>query len=662
MKNKSAQVRNGFSQLIEKNFKKSKKRQDLENGSDLNGHDIRSENRPVRDQKKLNKGIFDNLTQFKKMPVFDLREISRIDWIVMLVCMAILFVTFVEGDIIVTGNRSFLYYTKGFFEDFYKASYEQSNGFYANYLPSTFIVFAIWNLPLYILGRIPAEISSIALLNVLWYKLLPVIFYFITGHLVKKIAMEIGFKENRAKMCQLAFLSCPIAVYSQFIFSQYDIFMVFFIVLGLYYYYKDSMFRFALFFGIAATFKYQALAYFLVFLVLREKRIRKLILHVIVAAIPLAIAILPNINSPYFYRCVLGFNALSFVDGGFETGFITGISLIVAVGAYLFFWAYTRNITGKEEFVSWSLYLANGVSFCIFGFSRWNPQWFIVIVPFLVLSVFMNRHGKAHVLLMNIFIVALYIFSVNQWSGIADQEMLKGGIFKFLIGDNSFAVTMADVYGYNNLQTLGTLIFIIMLLFFVFNHPKYHTLRRGEVLPYTINYFRVAFLVGFFTFMIPALVCLKSAASGETIFTDNTSVEIEECQPVDLTYEDSVSQTFVADGNYVTDISIKVGMHNRINDSKIRVRIIDAETETAVYDETISTLHMVKEESMYQIVSGKIKVEKGKKYILQLDGNDNSSNCVAAYYYEVDKGVPETAEIPRKNGFYQIIMKVKGLK
>ena len=102
----------------------------------------------------------------KGLPAFSLQEISKVDWFVMLAAMAFLFVAFVEGDIIVTGNRSFLYY-KGFLDDFYKASYEQSQGFYANYLPSTFLAFAIWNLPLYLLGRIPAGILQDSFINLI---------------------------------------------------------------------------------------------------------------------------------------------------------------------------------------------------------------------------------------------------------------------------------------------------------------------------------------------------------------------------------------------------------------------------------------------------------------------------------------------------------------
>lgn len=597
------------------------------------------------------------------MPVFSLKELSKLDWVIAFIMLAFLYVTFVEGDIILTGNRSFLYY-KGFFDDFYKASYEQSGGFYANYLPSTFLAFAIWNLPLYLMGRIPEAILSNSFINIMWYKLLPVLLYFATSILIYKIAMIIGFEEKKSRLCQFAFIVCPIGVYSQFIFSQYDIFMVFFMVLGLYYYYKDkdNMIKFALFFGIAATFKYQALAYFAVFLVLREKRFRQLILYVVLGLLPLAVAIVPNLNSPYFYRCVFGFNALGFLEGGFEIGFISGISLILAFGAYLMFWAYTRRITAREEFISWSLYLATGVSFTVFGFSRWNPQWFIVMVPFLILSIFLNRHGKVHMLVMNIFIIALYVFSVNQWPGITDQIMLKQGVFKFLIGSRPFATTMADVYGYNAMVNLATCLFIIILIFFVFNHPKYLSLRHTEILPYMINYIRVAFLVGFFAFVIPAGICTVHAMRGDMIFRDNTDMEAAECYTVNITNEETIKQTFEADGNYLTSFSIRLGMHNRINDAKIYVKIRSVADDEVIYENEVSTLRMAKEEHMYEIVEGKIPVEPGEMYQLELTGSDGDHNCVATYYYDVDTGVDELAEIPDENGDVQIIMRIRGMQ
>ena len=50
------------------------------------------------------------------------------------------------------------------------------------------------------------------------------------------------------------------------------------------------------------------------------------------------------------------------------------------------------------------------MSFAIFGFSSWNPQWLLMLVPFLVLNIFMNENGNLLVMVTNVLIVALYIF------------------------------------------------------------------------------------------------------------------------------------------------------------------------------------------------------------------------------------------------------------
>lgn len=90
---------------------------------------------------------------WKSMKLWDAEELNKLDWVISAVILMFLFFTCAYGDLMLTGNRSFLMYEH--FTDFYKASYEQSHGYYANYLPSTFLAYAIWNLPLYLTGHAP---------------------------------------------------------------------------------------------------------------------------------------------------------------------------------------------------------------------------------------------------------------------------------------------------------------------------------------------------------------------------------------------------------------------------------------------------------------------------------------------------------------------------
>ena len=143
----------------------------------------------------------------------------------------------------------------------------------------------------------------------MWYKLLPVILYFITAQLMYRIGKEMGFGEKKSLLCKFAFLVFPMGVFSQFIFSQYDIFTVFFMVLGFYLFLTGKMWQFALAFGMAATFKYHAVLYFLVLLLLKEKKIRNLIRYTILMAVPLAVEILPNMGSEDVYKRQSGYPA-----------------------------------------------------------------------------------------------------------------------------------------------------------------------------------------------------------------------------------------------------------------------------------------------------------------------------------------------------------------
>lgn len=108
-------------------------------------------------------------------------------------------------------------------------------------------------------------------------------------------------------------------------------------------------------------------------------------------ALPLMIEVLPNIGNIYFKRNVLGFGVLKFVQKPFTIGFFDGINLVAVVAAFMLVWAYQKKAKDNRELFSWGIFLCVGMSFAIFGFSSWNPQWLLMLVPFLVLNIFMNE-------------------------------------------------------------------------------------------------------------------------------------------------------------------------------------------------------------------------------------------------------------------------------
>lgn len=159
-------------------------------------------------------------------------------------------------------------------------------------------------------------------------------------------------------------------------------------------------------------------------------------------ALPLMIEVLPNIGNIYFKRNVLGFGVLKFVQKPFTIGFFDGINLVAVVAAFMLVWAYQKKAKDNRELFSWGIFLCVGMSFAIFGFSSWNPQWLLMLVPFLVLNIFMNENGNLLVMVTNVLIVALYIFCSQN---LVDEQVMNYGILKYILPGQQFAVRMWDL-------------------------------------------------------------------------------------------------------------------------------------------------------------------------------------------------------------------------
>ena len=111
---------------------------------------------------------------------------------------------------------------------------------------------------------------------------------------------------------------------------------------------------------------------------------------------------------------MFGFSALEYVKKPFTVGFFSGINLMAAVAAFVLVWAYQKKVEEEETLASWAVFFCVAVSFSVFGFSTWNPQWVLLMAPFLVLNVFMNENGNLLLMITNIFMLAMYIFCSQE--------------------------------------------------------------------------------------------------------------------------------------------------------------------------------------------------------------------------------------------------------
>lgn len=610
-------------------------------------------------QKKGKVNILVNLkSDWNSMKLWKSDELCKMDWIISSFVLLILFVTCMQGDMRLTGNRSFLMYEH--FTDFYKASFEQSGGYYANYLPSTFIAYAIWNLPLYLSGHVPEAILTNSFINNMWYKLLPVILYYITAHYIYKIGVEAGFGEKKSRLCKFAFLVFPIGVFSQFIFSQYDIFTVFLMVLGFYYFLKGSMWKFSIAFGFAVTFKYQAFVYFLVLLVLKEKKIRNILKYTTIMVLPILVEILPNLSSVYFKKNVLEFSALTYVQRQFGFGFFNGVNLVAVAVAFVLLWSYQKKTNTEKEVFSWSVFFTTAMSFAILGFASWNPQWLLLLVPFLILNIFINENGNMLIMITNIFMLALYIFCSQSMVG---EFVLNYGILKYILPSSEFAVRMWDVYMYHDEKMLCAAMWVVLLAYVVFGQPKYHNKTGESVSKGIIWQIRAAFSFGVLAFVVPLMVCVAAMFQGQRVFVDTSQWALEGTNTVVTDGSVPIRQDILADGSEIKDIKVRIYTGEKRIAPSINVELIDKETGESVYNKEKSTEEFVYNSWLYSIIDESIPVEKGKTYTLEVScENEENIGFYCVTNYGTEELLEENMEDEVPVNSRQLQMKVTGME
>lgn len=362
------------------------------------------------------------------------QDVSLWEKVVFAIITVLCFTCFYHSDILNTAGSAFTF-LNGHILDFYEKNAEL--GYYDIYMPGVYILFAIWNIPLYILGYgrtlVPFPEMSYPYPVYLWFKLLPALCYFLTSFLIKEIMMEVGFSERKSRIAQLVWIACPLGFLSQFTHGQYDIFALFVSLLGFLSYLRRHDKRFMLFFIIAVTFKYFALLYFMPMLLLREKNFWKAALKTVMAVI-LNVPMLLNqgygagyvefmarnslIARVFYPHLVLG-------HGGADLPVIPVLFILLFVHVYFF----AKEAPTKEGVFSQVVCYANFANFAMFGFLFWHPQWLLYATPFLVFTIFICKDKKLTIALESLAAFFYMVCKIKSFSVDGAQHMLAGGMF-----------------------------------------------------------------------------------------------------------------------------------------------------------------------------------------------------------------------------------------
>jgi len=201
----------------------------------------------------------------------------------------------------------------------------------------------------------------------------------LSGWMIFLIVKRATSDSNKAKFAAVFWYFNPITLYSLVIMGQNDIVAIFLFLMGILFYKKWWLT--AILWGLASGVKSYPIIWAIMFLLVYEKNIIKLILKAISVIGIYGLILLPWMGKNYFTQSVLnsGLSQRMFIANipiGFEKEVLI-VPLLLVIIALNAWKNKSKNKTFQSGLVIFQSCLV------ILGFSHFNPQWMLWVMPFL---------------------------------------------------------------------------------------------------------------------------------------------------------------------------------------------------------------------------------------------------------------------------------------
>ncbi len=579
-----------------------------------------------------------DLDKLKLKALFPPYRLTIADYILGGILLLFCFFAFFHPDIFVTGWNSLNYLFGNPLEFYENCKKIQGRGLFAlaNYPPAIFLVFALWLSPFKLLGIIKSPLFFSHYL-VYWLKFLTSLVYLATGLVFYQITQHYKNDYEWNKLATWIWFTSPLAIFSQFIFSQYDIFYTFLTLLGFLFFLKKKSYSASLIFGLAVTFKYFPFFVFVPLLLFLEKRIIKLLICGLIFLLPMLLIQPFYLHSPAYIEGVLHFNALGRV-------FISALEIgpqkvyyIFSIFILLTGICYYLDITKNYKKIAVYLFLFSSIY--PFLFILWHPQWLLFITPALALTTMLSPKNKiAKFLFFDLCGMLFFIaFVVLSFPDNVDLTMFQakllhipifiplyeniGNLFKIL-GGLSVNIFLSLFWGY-----------LVLNLILKYKYLLYDFTIESSFISYAKV--RQRFYIGILIFIIPAAITFIKSTFNSNKYILNPS---REKTFGELTKNRVFEQRFNAIGTNLKQVDLFLAAFARRNHAIIQLELLTNDHKQLYITKRLAIL--IQDNNWERFKFPAIKLKKGNTYFLRLTSpNGYPGNAItwwasAAPYYK----------------------------
>lgn len=596
------------------------------------------------------------------------------DWVILALLMVFCFLSFQMRDLFHTAGCSYGY-LDGHVFDFYDYLASQaigedgSVGLGAAYLPTIYILFAVWNLPMKLFGLVPKATFHIGFIPVMWAKILPCLAYLGGGIVLYRIAKELGMGNRKAKFALFAYLSMPVALFSQFVLGQYESFVVLTVLLGVYMWLKKKHFWFVFWFAVGLTFKYTVLIYFIPLLFLREKKIWKILLSMLGVVLLAALEILIYRKSPAFSTYAFGIgntDAESPMNTLFSAFYETGnqftnvkfvVYIVVLAFSLVAAYGYFKQPKDDSEEQRYAMYLICLSFASLFCFTKWHAHYLMLAVPFWTLTAFMHKNTKIFLFLDFVFMAFFVMFNVQAFAFFHDETLVNNGILKLLLPNQQMEnyKNLSEYLGFLDTSLVLTVLTALMAVYAVFKHPRFMREDFSEIDKGTAGFMRFRTVAGMLVFLIPVFLCIFS-----TIHPPKASYmeDVWNYSPTRITLEDQViAQPFTASSGSISKLKFRLLTNEENEETILTVSVTrDAAGNEVLYEKELKLADYYDGERV--ILKPALSLDAGENYYVLFRTVKQDDRDAAALMGNADTGRYRSALVNGKEADFHVLMNI----
>ena len=359
-----------------------------------------------------------------------------------------------------------------------------------------YIVFALWNLPLWIAERFFSVDVFRSPLCLMWGKSLILLSSILITAAIFKLCKTLRMVEETCWLVCILFITSNFFMSSVILMSAYDIVALYFAIIGLDYYFKGNTKKFTICFMFAIPLKFLALLIFIPLVLLREKRILKIAGYVFAS-------ILPILFFRFFIPCRAVFDDpasaalhlsnilkstelsnLAFlytVTYEWETS-LSRIYLSLAFWGILYLICYFYKPESEDQIKKWGIYVCFLIFANLFITCMTHPYWIMVLLPFIVTIIGINKkYLYVNLVLDTLMTWGMILAQMFKFPWCFGSSLTAGTFWPGILGEKEEFVeyTMMNVLKRLDLEAMQgyligagcTVFFCCIFLFAVLNFP-----------------------------------------------------------------------------------------------------------------------------------------------------------------------------------------------